>query len=130
MEWTEISLIFPTALYTPFFQFDPKPMLNPSDLENFEPDLLKSLLEPLLEDFYDWFNRSQTFLETQPLSFLSPSEQAELLRKVTKSLQEVSVAKALFAATDCKAGVDTKLVMEWHQLVTRCWQVTIQASRE
>lgn len=105
-------------------------MLNPSHLENLEPDLLKSLLEPLLDDFQDWFSRAQIVLEDKPLSFLSPSEQSELLQNVKNGLQEVNVAKALFTATDCKAGVDTKVVMGWHRLVTQCWQVSIQARKE
>ena len=105
-------------------------MLNPSHLENLEPDLLKSLLEPLLDDFQHWFRRAQTILEEKPLSFLSPAEQSDLLQNVKNSLQEVTVAKALFSATDCKAGVDTKVMMQWHRLVTQCWQVSIQARKE
>ncbi len=104
-------------------------MLNPNHLENLEPDLLKSLLEPLFEDFDHWFGRAQKILSDRPLEFLSPHEQAELLQKVTDAIREVTAARALFSATDGKAGVDTRVVMTWHRLVTQCWQVIIQAGK-
>lgn len=104
-------------------------MLNPSHLENLEPDLLKSLLEPLFEDFLHWFGRAQRILEERSLDVLSSEEQAELLQNVTAATQEVRAAQALFSATDGKAGVDTSVVMTWHQLVTQCWKVIIHAGK-
>ncbi|MEM9135722.1 MAG: DUF2605 domain-containing protein [Cyanobacteria bacterium P01_F01_bin.42] len=104
-------------------------MLDPSQLENLEPDLLKNVLEPLFDDFQHWFSRAKKVLEQPSLEFLSSEEQISLLESVTGALEEVNAARALFSATDGKAGVDTKVVLEWHQLVTLCWKVLIQASR-
>ncbi|MGB3654366.1 MAG: DUF2605 family protein, partial [Rivularia sp. (in: cyanobacteria)] len=47
-----------------------------------EPELLKTVLQPLLEDFEYWFARSRTFLETEQLSFLDKQEQSDLLTRV------------------------------------------------
>jgi len=39
-------------------------------------DLLRSILEPLLEDFQYWFQRSRLLLETEALPFLSDEQRA------------------------------------------------------
>lgn len=110
-------------------KFHLKSMLDPSQLENLEPDLLKNVLEPLLEDFQHWFSRTQAVLEKPSLDFLSAEDQDRLSQRVATALDELSAARSLFLATDGKAGVDTKVVLEWHQLVTLCWKVLIQAGR-
>ncbi|MGV0029433.1 DUF2605 family protein, partial [Phormidesmis priestleyi] len=43
-----------------------------------EPELLKTVLQPLLEDFRYWFARSRELLETEQLSFMSHQEQSDL----------------------------------------------------
>lgn len=89
-----------------------------------EPDLLKTLLEPLLEDFQYWFERSQVLLESQPIPFLSNEQQADLLARVLQAQQEVQAAQLLFKATDGKIGVEAAVMVPWHSLVTECWQVS------
>lgn len=88
-----------------------------------EKELLKAILEPLLEDFQYWFSRSRSLLESEQVSFLSPQEQAELLERLKSAQQEVSTAQMLFKATGGQAGIDTAALAPWHQLVTQCWQV-------
>ena len=88
-----------------------------------EQELLKSVLQPLLEDFHYWFSRSRTLLESEDITFLSDQQQAELLRKVKEAQQEVSTAQMLFQATDGKVGIETATLLPWHQLVSECWQV-------
>ena len=85
--------------------------------------LLKTILEPLLEDFQHWFGRSRNLLESERISFLSDQEQAELLERVKQSQKEVSTAQILFQATEGQAGVDMKVVLPWHKLVAECWDV-------
>lgn len=91
-----------------------------------EPQLLKVLLEPLLEDFQYWFSRSRSFLEAEKVSCLSPQEQADLLGRVVQSQQEVTAAQSLFKVTNGQVGVEPRILMSWHQLVTECWQVKIR----
>jgi hypothetical protein len=101
-------------------------MFNPSNFNAPEPELLKSLLEPLLEDFQYWFGRSRTLLESQTIKFLGEEKQADLLERVKQAQQQVGTAQMLMRATDNQVGVETSVLMPWHQLVTECWQVAIQ----
>ncbi len=88
-----------------------------------ETDLLKTVLEPLLEDFQYWFARSRTLLESEKLSFYSEQEQAELLERIKYSQQQVTAAQMLFKATEGETGIDFKMLIPWHQLVAECWDV-------
>lgn len=98
-------------------------MINPSLPE---PELLKTLLQPLLEDFQYWFGRSRSFLENEKLSFLSQEQQYQLLERVKQAQQEVNTAQMLFKATNGQVGIDMATLMPWHQLVTECWKVAMR----
>ena len=91
-----------------------------------EPDLLKNLLEPLLDDFEYWFSRSQTLLETETFDFLDAASQAALLAKVLHTQQEVKTARTLLSLTEGQVGVETSMLMTWHQLVAQCWHVAMR----
>lgn len=95
-----------------------------------EPELLKALLEPLLDDFQYWFGRSRTLLESNEITFLGPDGQADLLERVTQAQQEVSTAQMLLKATDGKVGVETAVLMPWHRLVAECWNVSMRFRAE
>ncbi len=89
-----------------------------------EQELLKTILDPLLEDFQYWFSRARHLLESERITFLSIEEQAELLERVKTNQQEVRTAKMLFQATGKQAGIDTRALVPWHKLVAECWQVS------
>ncbi|HHP7229270.1 MAG TPA: DUF2605 domain-containing protein [Xenococcaceae cyanobacterium] len=95
-------------------------MLSPQPQEK---ELLKTVLEPLLEDFQYWFERSRNLLETERISFYSQQEQAELLARIKYSQQQVTTAQMLFKATEGATGIDFKMLIPWHQLVAECWEV-------
>src|ERR671932_1173585 len=88
-----------------------------------EQELLKSVLQPLLEDFQYWFSRSRSLLETEDIPFLSDQQQSDLLTRVKQAQQEVSTAQMLFDATDGQVGVETSTLVPWHHLLNECWQV-------
>ena len=88
-----------------------------------EKELLKTVLEPLLEDFQYWFERSRTLLESEQMPFFSTQEQAQLLERVVESQKEVQTAQMLFQATNGAAGIDSRMLLPWHQLVAECWNV-------
>lgn len=98
---------------------------NPSNSE-----LLKSVLEPLLDDFHYWFERSRLFLEAKDVAFLSDEQQADLLARVLNAQQEVSTVQLLVNTLDRQAGVEPSVLGTWHQLVTECWQVALRFHRE
>jgi len=85
---------------------------------------MKTVLEPLLEDFQYWFEQSRSLLESKQLRSLSAEHQREFLERVRNAQQEVSAAKSLFHATEGEIGVDMAAMAPWHQLVTECWQVS------
>ncbi|MBD1826138.1 DUF2605 domain-containing protein [Microcoleus vaginatus GB1-A2] len=91
-----------------------------------ESELLKALLEPLLEDFNYWFDRSAKLLETEEIPFLSDEDQSDLLARVKQAQQEVGAAKALFQATGGQVGIETAALMPWHTLLAESWQVSVR----
>ncbi len=88
-----------------------------------EQELLKNVLEPLLDDFQYWFERSHTLLKSEQLPFFSTQEQEELLKKIETSWQEVNTAKMLFKLTDGRAGIEPKMLLPWHRLVAECGRI-------
>ncbi|HEY9847450.1 MAG TPA: DUF2605 domain-containing protein, partial [Candidatus Caenarcaniphilales bacterium] len=92
--------------------------------------LLKVLLQPLLEDFQYWFTSAQSRLEAGETLALEPQKQIDLLERVKQAQKEVSAAQALFHALEGQAGVNPATLMGWHQLVTECWQITLNAHME
>ena len=88
-----------------------------------EKELLKTVLEPLLEDFQYWFERSRNLLESEKMPFFADGEQAQLLEKIVQSQMEVQTAQMLFKATDGSAGIDSRMLVPWHKLVAECWNV-------
>ncbi|MBE9260619.1 MAG: DUF2605 domain-containing protein [Nostocales cyanobacterium LacPavin_0920_SED1_MAG_38_18] len=86
-------------------------------------DLLKSVLEPLLEDFQYWFERYGQILENEKVQFMSEQEQLNLLKRVKDAECELNTVRMLFTATEKQVGIDMATVMPWHQLVTECWSV-------
>jgi hypothetical protein len=95
-------------------------MLNPNLPE---PELLKAILQPMLEDFQYWFARSRQLLETENIPFLSDRQQSDILDRIKYAQQEVHTAKTLFHATGGQVGIEMKVLMPWHQLLTECWQI-------
>jgi Protein of unknown function (DUF2605) len=89
-----------------------------------EPELLKALLDPLLEDFHYWFERSQSLLEQERMTFLTEQEQENLVGRVRDSLQSVRAMQSLVGATNGEVGVDMQVLMGWHRLVHECWGVS------
>ncbi len=91
-----------------------------------EQELLQNILQPLLVDFDYWFGRSIELLERDEITFLSPRAQNSLLARVKQAQQEVNVAKMLFQAVEGQVGIEPSQMIAWHQLVTECWQVSMQ----
>ncbi len=91
-----------------------------------DPDLLKQVLAPLLEDFQYWFARSQQLLESEPLTFMSPEAQQTMLERIIEAQHSVAAAQSVLVATDGQAGVEMTVLIGWHKLVTECWSLSMQ----
>jgi hypothetical protein len=70
---------------------------------NSQSNLLKVVLQPLLEDFQYWFDKGRSLLETRKLNFLSSEQQLDLLERVNQAQREVVASQALFTATGWQA---------------------------
>ncbi len=105
-------------------------ILKMHHFESRDSELLKELLEPLLDDFQYWFNSARSLLENQEISFLGDDQQSDLLARVVQAQQEVSTAQQLLKITDGQVGVETSVLMPWHRLVAECWQVGLRLRSE
>ncbi|MEM9539344.1 MAG: DUF2605 domain-containing protein [Cyanobacteria bacterium P01_E01_bin.42] len=95
-----------------------------------EGEILKAVLEPLLEDFLYWFSRSRSLLKSESLDWLSESDRLALLERVQTAEKEVRTARLLFQATEGKAGIDPATLIPWHRLVVECWQVSAKRRQQ
>lgn len=93
--------------------------------ESEQQQLLKTVLEPLLDDFQYWFSRYRNLLESEDLTVLSSQEQAALLHRVKTAQEELTATQSLFRATDGNVGVEMSTIAPWHQLVTECQKVAM-----
>lgn len=91
--------------------------------ESIEKDLLKKILEPLLDEFQYWFSESCFLLESERISFLSVDEQEQLLSKIKQYQEEVKTSAMLFKVTNGETIVDPSIIAVWHQLVAECWDI-------
>jgi Protein of unknown function (DUF2605) len=89
-------------------------------------ELLKSVLEPLLQDFQHWFARSIDLLESERIPFLAAQDQQDLLQRVQDAQQQVNASKLMSATFDNQVGVDMPVVMAWHRLVHECWGIALR----
>jgi hypothetical protein len=89
-------------------------------------ELLKAVLEPLLDDFQYWFDYSYHLLENERMEFMSNQDQSELLSRIKQAQAELSTTKLLFKATDGQVGIDMAVLKPWHQLISECWRVGTQ----
>jgi hypothetical protein len=94
-----------------------------------DPEMLKKLLEPLLEDFTYWFDRSQKLLSSQRIDFLAEADQQNLLERVENAIKEVSAAIALFRVTGHQVGIEMATVRPWHELLMECQAVGMRYYR-
>jgi len=100
-----------------------------SNTANPDPEMLRKLLEPLLEDFTYWFDRSQKLLRNERINFLQESEQNRLLERVENAIKEVGAAIALFRVTGHQVGVDMATLRPWHELLMECQAVGMRYYR-
>ena len=89
-------------------------------------ELLKNVLEPLLDDFSYWFGRSRSLLENERIEFLTDAEQTDLLNRVQSAADSVRATQTMVKLMDNQAGVDTAVLLTWHHLVTECWKVAMR----
>jgi hypothetical protein len=98
-----------------------EPFPIPSDRQ-----LLQTIIEPLLEDFIYWFNKSETMLTSQRINFLAKEEQSAMISKIQKHKQEISAAQSLFRAMNSAVIIEPSQVQKWHAAVKEYWSIAVK----
>ncbi|MGF1522483.1 MAG: DUF2605 domain-containing protein [Leptolyngbyaceae cyanobacterium] len=101
-------------------------MYSPESPRQPDTPLVQSVLEPLLNDFQYWFSESKTLLTSPQADCLEAKQRQSLIGQIEVAQREVATARTLLLTTDGQAGVETSIVMNWHQLVLQCWQASKQ----
>lgn len=97
-----------------------KSMTNPAFPDS---EVLKNILEPLLEDFVYWFGRSLALLEKEEINFMTEPQKNDLIARVTDALQGVKTAKMMYKLSGEQVGVEVQAMMPWHNLLMECQAV-------
>jgi len=86
--------------------------------------LLETLLEPLLNDMAESFERGLVLLEDCPETILSLAEQQRLLASLLQARGELRAARSLRAALPHGIGLDMNSLTPWHRLVLEVWTLS------
>jgi hypothetical protein len=86
--------------------------------------LLEQLLDPLLNDMAESFERGLVLLEDCPESILSLAEQQRLLAALLQARGELRAARSLRAALPHGIGLDMNALTPWHRLVLEVWTLS------
>ncbi len=89
-------------------------------------EVLKNILEPLLEDFVYWFGRSLTLLEKEEINFMTEPQKNDLIARVTDALQAVKTARMMYKLSGEQVGVEVQAMMPWHNLLMECQAVAMK----
>jgi LmbE family N-acetylglucosaminyl deacetylase len=95
-------------------------MTNPAFQDS---EVLKFILEPLLEDFVYWFGRSLLLLEQEEINFLTEPQKTDLITRVKHNLEAVKTAKMMYKLSGEKVGIEVQAMMPWHKLLMECQAV-------
>ncbi|MEO1093518.1 MAG: DUF2605 domain-containing protein [Cyanobacteria bacterium J06638_28] len=105
-------------------------MQFPDSSNKSDQPLIKTILEPLLDDFQYWFSQSEELLTSEKATCMVAQEREGLLNRISTAQKEVATARTLLLATAGQAGVEASMVTHWHQLVGQCWQAAQYIRRE
>jgi hypothetical protein len=101
------------------------PFPPPPDLPQGNPgELLDQLLEPLLRDFGESFERGLLLLDHCPDSVIEPPARQELRQRLTTAKAELAAARALRAAAPTPMALAMGTITAWHALVVEVWSLS------
>ena len=91
-------------------------------------ELLKSLLDSLLNDFNHWFKRGQELLTACPDSVMTRVEREAMGVRIDEGLKAITATRALVNATPAAMAISMEAMPPWHQLVTEVWVLAARVS--
>ena len=86
--------------------------------------LLESVLQPLLEDFADSFERGLRLLEVCPARVMIPTAREALHRRLIEAQAELNAARALRAAAPKPMALEMATITPWHALLVEVWSLS------
>jgi hypothetical protein len=86
--------------------------------------LLDQVLNPLLTDFQESFDRGLLLLDHCPDRVLQPNQQATLRQRLLQARAGLSAARALRAAAPAPMALDMATIQPWHELVVEVWSLS------
>lgn len=87
-------------------------------------ELLDQLLEPLLSDFSESFERGLLLLDHCPDSVMSEAARSELRQRLNTARAELAAARALRAAAPTSMALAMGTITAWHALVVEVWSLS------
>ena len=87
-------------------------------------DLLEQVLNPLLRDFQESFERGLLLLEHCPATVLGTAEQQQLRQRLQQGLAALAAARLLRQAAPAPMALEMATIQPWHQLVVEVWSLS------
>ncbi|MFN9924819.1 MAG: DUF2605 family protein [Cyanobacteriota bacterium] len=86
--------------------------------------LLNQLLEPLMQDFSDSFERGLFLLDHCPDPVLDGQQRGAFRERLERARAELRAARALRAATPAPMALDMATITPWHELLVEVWSLS------
>jgi hypothetical protein len=87
-------------------------------------ELLDQVLNPLLDDFQQSFERGLLLIAHTPDRVLAPPAREALGQRLRQALAELQAARALRAAAPAPMALDMATISPWHSLVLEVWSLS------
>ncbi|MFN7898214.1 MAG: DUF2605 family protein [Synechococcaceae cyanobacterium] len=87
-------------------------------------ELLDQVLNPLLDDFQQSFERGLELLDRCPDRVLNSHARDDLRQRLQRAQAELQAARALRAAAPAPMALDMATISPWHALVLEVWSLS------
>jgi hypothetical protein len=98
--------------------------MAPTPMSDSAGELLDQVLNPLLDDFQQSFERGLVLMAHTPDRVLAPSAREALVQRLRQALAELQAARALRAAAPAPMALDMATISPWHSLVLEVWSLS------
>ena len=92
-------------------------------------ELLEQVLNPLLDDFQQSFDRGLELLDHCPDRVLDGTARDAMRQRLQHARAELHAARALRAAAPAPMALDMAIISPWHALVLEVWSLSAALRR-
>ncbi|MEB3167930.1 MAG: DUF2605 family protein [Synechococcaceae cyanobacterium] len=101
----------------------------PTPMSDSAGELLERVLNPLLDDFQQSFERGLELLDQCPDRVLPSAARDDLRERLQRARAELQAARALRAAAPVPMALDMASISPWHGLVLEVWSLSAALRR-